>query len=73
MAYPPTVGDRTPLLPIVIQRRDIAYAGVILWALVAIALKHFDNSILRNAALVLAIVLVLTATINSLRPQQEHI
>jgi hypothetical protein len=58
---------------IVIQRRDIAYTGVILWALVAIALKHFDNSMLRNAALVLAIVLVLTATINSLRPQQEHI
>ncbi|MCF2152151.1 tryptophan-rich sensory protein [Desmonostoc muscorum LEGE 12446] len=58
---------------IVIQRRDIAYTGVILWALVAIALKHSDNSMLRNAALVLAIVLVLTATINSLRPQQEHI
>ncbi|BBD64037.1 hypothetical protein NIES4072_23010 [Nostoc commune NIES-4072] len=58
---------------IVIQRRDIAYTGVILWALVAIALKHSNNSILRNTVLVLAIVLVLTATINSLRPQQEHI
>jgi hypothetical protein len=58
---------------IVIQRRDIAYAGVILWALVAVALKHCENSILRNTVLVLAIVLVLTATINSLRPQQENI
>ncbi|QHG19401.1 tryptophan-rich sensory protein [Nostoc sp. ATCC 53789] len=58
---------------IVIQRRDIAYAGVILWALVAIAIKHSDNSILRNTVFVLAIVLVLTATIKSLRPQQENI
>lgn len=58
---------------IVIQRRDIAYTGVILWALVAIAFKHSDNSMLRNGALVLAVVLILTATINSLRPQQEHI
>jgi hypothetical protein len=58
---------------IVIQRRDIAYTGVILWALVAIALKHSDNSMLRNAALVLAIVLILTAMINSLRTQPEHI
>ncbi|MDZ8068858.1 MAG: hypothetical protein RMY64_25015 [Nostoc sp. DedQUE08] len=65
----------------VIQRRDIAYAGVIVWALVAMAaptsatnaLKHFDNSMLRNTVLVLAIFLVLIATINSLRTQQEHI
>ncbi|MFN6475811.1 tryptophan-rich sensory protein [Nostoc sp. DedQUE07] len=57
----------------VIQRRDIAYAGVIVWALVAIALKHFDNSMLRNTVLILAIFLVLIATINSLRTQQEHI
>ncbi|MEJ6487484.1 hypothetical protein N0Y54_40600 [Nostoc punctiforme UO1] len=55
---------------IVIQRRDIAYAGVKFWALVAIALKHFDNSMLRNAVLFLAIVLVLTATINIGRTQQ---
>ncbi|MEH2169231.1 MAG: hypothetical protein V7K41_21745 [Nostoc sp.] len=54
---------------IVIQRRDIAYAGVTLWALVANALKHSDNSMLRNTVLVLAIVLVLSATINSLRTQ----
>ncbi|NDJ22371.1 tryptophan-rich sensory protein [Nostoc sp. B(2019)] len=58
---------------IVIQRRDIAYTGVTLWALVANALKHSDNSMLRNTVLFLAIVLILTATINSLRPQQEHI
>ncbi|MEH2257525.1 tryptophan-rich sensory protein [Nostoc sp.] len=58
---------------IVIQHRDIAYTGVTLWALVAIALKHSNNSMLRNTVLVLAIVLLLTATINSLRTQQEHI
>ncbi|MBD2564245.1 MULTISPECIES: tryptophan-rich sensory protein [Nostoc] len=58
---------------IVIQRRDIAYTGVILWALVAIALKHSDNSILRNTALVLAIVLVLMATMQIRSSQQEHI
>ncbi|MEH2081426.1 MAG: tryptophan-rich sensory protein [Nostoc sp.] len=58
---------------IVIQLRDIAYAGVTLWALVAIALKHSDNSMLRNSVLVLAIILILTATINSLRTQQQHI
>ncbi|MGV0105033.1 Tryptophan-rich sensory protein [Nostoc sp. DSM 114160] len=57
----------------VIQRRDIAYTGVTIWALVAIAFKHSDNSMLRNTVLVLAIILVLTATINSLRTQQEHI
>ncbi|MHC5745704.1 MAG: tryptophan-rich sensory protein [Nostoc sp.] len=58
---------------IVIQRRDIAYTGVTIWALVAIAFKHSDNSMLRNTVLVLAIILVLTATINRLRTQQEHI
>ncbi|MEA5624167.1 tryptophan-rich sensory protein [Nostoc sp. UHCC 0251] len=58
---------------IVIQRRDMAYTGVILWALVAIAFKHSDNSMLRNAALVLAVVLIFIATINTLRPQQEQI
>ena len=58
---------------IVIQRRDIAYTGVILWALVAIALKHSHNPMLRNAMLVLAIVLVLTAMINIRRTQQERI
>ncbi|MBG1242170.1 tryptophan-rich sensory protein [Nostoc sp. NZL] len=58
---------------IVIQRGDIAYTGVILWALVAIALKHSDNSMLRNAALVLAIVLVLLATMKIRSSQQEHI
>ena len=57
----------------VIQRRDIAYTGVTVWALVAIALKHFDNSMLRNTVFILAIFLVLTATINRLRTQQEHI
>ncbi|MEH2286846.1 hypothetical protein [Nostoc sp.] len=66
---------------IVIQLRDIAYTGVTLWALVAMAaptsatnaLKHSGNSILKNTVFVLAIILVLTATINSLRTRKEHI
>lgn len=58
---------------IVIQRRDIAYTGVIFWALIAIALKHSHNPMLRNATLVLVIVLVVTAMINIRRTQQERI
>ncbi|OUL35716.1 hypothetical protein BV372_09940 [Nostoc sp. T09] len=58
---------------IVIQRRDIAYAGVTVWAILAIAIKHWNNPILRNTALALVIVLVLIAIIKNSRTQQEHI
>jgi hypothetical protein len=58
---------------IVIQRQDIAYTGVIVWGLVAIAIKHWNNPLLRNVALILAIVLILIATIKNLRPRPEHI
>ncbi|MBI1242468.1 tryptophan-rich sensory protein [Umezakia ovalisporum] len=43
----------------VIQGRDFAYTGVTVWALVAIALKQSNSSLLRNLALVSAIALVL--------------
>ncbi len=39
---------------IVIQRQDIAYAGVTVWAILAIAIKHWNNPILRNTALALS-------------------
>lgn len=50
-----------------IQRQDIAYTGVIVWALVAIAVKHWSYPLLRNVALILAIVLVAIATVIKLR------
>ncbi|MBD2355304.1 tryptophan-rich sensory protein [Tolypothrix sp. FACHB-123] len=56
---------------IVIQRRDIAYTGVALWAILAIAIKHWNNPILRNVALALVIALVVIAMLKTLRSQQE--
>lgn len=55
---------------IAIQRRDFAYTGVTIWALVAIALKQWNNSLLRNMALVLAIALVVIITIKSLQNER---
>ncbi|BAY63013.1 hypothetical protein NIES22_30890 [Calothrix brevissima NIES-22] len=43
---------------IVIQRRDIAYVSVTVWAILAIAVKHWNNPILRNVAIALVIALV---------------
>ncbi|MEB3180704.1 MAG: tryptophan-rich sensory protein [Nostocaceae cyanobacterium] len=54
---------------IVIQRRDIVYPGVTVWALVAIASKNGDNPLLRNLALLLAIVVVLGMFVNRWRSQ----
>ncbi len=34
-----------------IQRQDLAYSGVTVWALIAIAIKHWENSTLKIAAL----------------------
>ncbi|BAY20434.1 hypothetical protein NIES2100_01750 [Calothrix sp. NIES-2100] len=52
---------------IVIQRRDIAYTGVAVWAILAIAIKHWNNPILRNVALALVIALVLLSIIKIIR------
>ncbi|MBH8563724.1 tryptophan-rich sensory protein [Nostoc sp. CENA67] len=57
---------------ICIQRQDIAYTGVIVWALVAIAVKHWNNSLLRNVALILAIVLAAIATAIKLRNRHDY-
>ncbi|MBD2198205.1 MULTISPECIES: tryptophan-rich sensory protein [Calothrix] len=48
---------------IVIQRRDIAYVGVTVWAILAIAVKHWNNPILRNVAIALVIALVVITII----------
>ena len=54
---------------IAVQRRDIAYPGVTVWALVAIAVKHWDNPTLRIVALVSAVALVLLIFVKSSRTQ----
>jgi hypothetical protein len=54
---------------IIVQRRDIAYTGVTVWALVAIAIKQWDNSTVRMVALVCAVVLVLLIVIKGSRTQ----
>lgn len=54
---------------IAVQRRDIAYPGVTVWALVAIAIKHWDNPTLRIVALVCAVALVLLIFVKSSRTQ----
>ncbi|MEA5549384.1 tryptophan-rich sensory protein [Anabaena cylindrica UHCC 0172] len=51
----------------VIQYRDIAYAGVTIWAVIAIALKHWDNPVIKYAALLLAIVLIVITIIKNPR------
>lgn len=50
-----------------VQCQDIAYTGVIVWALVAIAVKHWNNALLRNVALILAVALAAIATVIKLR------
>ncbi|QOV23262.1 hypothetical protein [Anabaenopsis elenkinii] len=57
---------------IVTQHQDFAYTGVTVWALVAIAIKHWQNSLLRNLALIFAIALVAIITINSVKPQRPQ-
>lgn len=42
----------------ILNYRDVAYTGVTVWALLAIAVKHGDNSIIRNTALGLGILLM---------------
>jgi hypothetical protein len=54
----------------VFQRRDFAYTGVTVWALVAIAIQQWNNSLLRNLALILAIALLVIITMKSVKPQQ---
>ncbi|MBK1988795.1 tryptophan-rich sensory protein [Sphaerospermopsis aphanizomenoides BCCUSP55] len=51
----------------VIKYQDIPYTGVTVWALVAIALKHWDNSLIRNVAILLAIALMIIAITKSWR------
>lgn len=47
----------------VIRYRDIPYTGVTVWALVAIALKDWDYSLIRNVALLVTIVVMIIVII----------
>ena len=48
---------------IVIRYKDIAYAGVTVWALIAIAVKHSNIDVLRNLSIFLAVILIFLAAI----------
>jgi hypothetical protein len=52
---------------IVVKCQDITYVGVTLWATFAIALKQWNNPMLRNVALVLAIAVVVYTIIKTSR------
>jgi hypothetical protein len=52
---------------IVIRYKDIAYTGVTVWALIAIAVKHSNIDILRNLSIFLAIILMFLVIIQSWR------
>lgn len=43
----------------VTQRRDIAFAGVLVWAFIAIALRHLDQQLLAVTAVGLALILLI--------------
>ncbi|MTJ51661.1 tryptophan-rich sensory protein [Anabaena sp. UHCC 0253] len=51
---------------IVFRYKDIAYAGVTVWALIAIAVKHSNIDVLRNFAIFLAVMLVFVAIIKGM-------
>ncbi|MEI2583537.1 tryptophan-rich sensory protein [Scytonema sp. PRP1] len=54
---------------IAVQRRDIAYPGVTVWALVAVAMKQWDNPTLRIVSLVCAVALIMLIVIKYSRTQ----
>jgi hypothetical protein len=54
-----------------IQRRDTAYVLVIVWALVAIAIRQANTPLIMVTGWVLAIVLMGINLVNELRPQSK--
>ena len=54
------------------ERSDYVYAGVFIWALVAIAVRNFDNSIVVIAAIGLALLLVLLLRLNNFQKQHNE-
>jgi hypothetical protein len=56
---------------IAVQRRDIAYTGVTVWALIAIAVKQWNNPLLRNLAIGLALAIAFVVIIQNSRTQNS--
>ncbi len=50
---------------ITIRYKDIAYTGVTVWALIAIAIKHSNIELLRNGSIFLVVILIFLAIIKS--------
>ena len=49
-----------------LERQDIAYSGVTVWALIAIAIEHWENPILRIVALICTFLIVAIGLFSSL-------
>ena len=56
---------------VAIQRSDVAFNLVFVWAYVAIALRHFDNSVIWITAIVSAIALVVLIILKKIRTPRE--
>ena len=52
---------------IILQNRDLTYTGVTIWALVAIAIKNWENHIIKIVTILCAIVLVIIALFKNLK------
>jgi hypothetical protein len=57
---------------IAVKRYDLAYAGVLIWALVAIAVRHIDIFVLAGTAAGLAIVLIILLGVRWSRSWQVY-
>ncbi|MEO1375694.1 MAG: tryptophan-rich sensory protein [Cyanobacteria bacterium J06635_10] len=55
-----------------LQRQDIAYSGVTLWALIAIAIKHWENSTLKIVALLSTFLLIAIGLFSLFTHSKKH-
>ncbi len=53
-----------------LQRQDIAYSGVTIWALIAIAIKHWENSTLKIVALSCTFVIIAIGLFSKFKRQR---
>ena len=56
-----------------LQRQDIAYSGVTVWALIAIAIKHWENSTLKIVALSCTFVIIAIGLFSKLKSQSSKV
>jgi hypothetical protein len=52
-------------------RGDVAYAAVLIWAFIGIALKHQDTAIVSNTAWIAAVVTAILMIIGAYRKRQQ--